>query len=82
MARDTITKMLMLEARYPGFCRQVEAMLAISIPLRSISAALQAQYGERISHTTLWKFKRESPHTGQDRIHVVKATRRAKDMSN
>jgi hypothetical protein len=52
-------KLEKLESRHPGLRRQVEAMFEAFIPLRAISAALQAQYGERISPTAIGTYKRE-----------------------
>ena len=58
MGRNKITKMQMLEARHGGICRQVDAMFEAFVSLRTISAALQAQYGESISATSIWKYRR------------------------
>jgi hypothetical protein len=58
MDRQTTTKLQMLENRYVGLCRQVDAMLETGIPLRTIAAVLEAQYGERVSHSTIWKYRR------------------------
>jgi hypothetical protein len=60
MPRQKFQKLEEFEGRHPGLVRQVEAMFEAFVPLRAISAALQAQYGERISHTSIWTYKRES----------------------
>jgi hypothetical protein len=40
-------------------CRQVEAMFKASIPMRTITAAIQAQYGESIGQNSLRAYKGE-----------------------
>ena len=46
-----------LEDRHPGFCRQLEAMFAASMPLRKIAAAIHSQYGARLSRDTLAAYR-------------------------
>jgi hypothetical protein len=59
MAGHRFSKLEEFEARHPGLCRQVEAMLKAFIPLRTIAAAIQAQYGERIGRASLSAYKGE-----------------------
>jgi len=72
MARQKFSKLEEFEGRHPGLCRQVEAMFEAFIPLRAISAALQAQYGERISHTSIWTYKREFWNVQRAQIQAQK----------
>jgi len=59
MGRQKFWKLEELEDRHPGLCGQVEAMFTAFISLRRIAAALQAQYGERISKTSIGTYKKE-----------------------
>ncbi|MFZ0961669.1 MAG: hypothetical protein WAO35_12250 [Terriglobia bacterium] len=59
MALHRFSKLEEIEDRHPGLCRQVEAMFKALIPLRTISAALQAQYGERLTPTYLREYRWE-----------------------
>jgi hypothetical protein len=58
MTKTTFSKIRSLEARHPGVFRQLSAMFDASIPLRTIAAALEAQYGERIPPACLEHFRR------------------------
>lgn len=77
MPRQRFSKLVELEGRHPGLCRQVEAMFAAFIPLRAITAALQAQYGERISHHSIWTYKREFWKVEQEQLRALKAAQTA-----
>jgi hypothetical protein len=48
-----------LEDRYPGLCRQLEAMFKAFIPVRAIARAIRAQYGESIGRSSLHAYKTE-----------------------
>ena len=48
-----------LEDRYPGLCRQLEAMFQALVPVRAISRAIRAQYGESIGWLSLRAYKAE-----------------------
>jgi len=59
MAMHRFSKLEEFEDRHPGLCRQVEAMFKGFIPLRTIAAVLQAQYGERIGPASLSTYRWE-----------------------
>ena len=67
MGRHPEPQLQRFEARHPGLRRQVDAMFEAFIPTRAISAAIWAQYGERISHTTIWTYKRKFWNVRRDR---------------
>jgi hypothetical protein len=54
-----ISKMQVFEARHPGMCDTVGAMFEVYTSVRAIAATIQAQYGERISHTSIWTYRRQ-----------------------
>ena len=58
MPRHVLAKIRSLEARHPGVFRQFTAMFDASFPVRTIAAALEAQYGERIAPACLKHFRR------------------------
>ena len=58
MPKTTLSKIRSLEARHPGVFRQLSAMFDASFPLRTIAAALEAQYGASISPACLEHFRR------------------------
>ncbi len=72
MPLHRFSKLEEFEDGHPGTCRQIEAMLKERIPVRVISAVLEAQYGEYIGPTSLrsyriecrdiWKKPRKSGH--------------------
>ena len=51
--------MQVFEARHPGLCDQVGAMFEVYTSVRAIAATIQAQYGERISHTSIWTYRKQ-----------------------
>jgi len=40
-------------------CDTVGAMFEVYTSVRAIAATIQAQYGERISHTSIWTYRRQ-----------------------
>jgi hypothetical protein len=59
MALERFCRLEAIEDRHPGLCRQVEAMFKAFIPMRTITAAIQAQYGESIGQNSLRAYKGE-----------------------
>lgn len=68
-----ISKMQILEDRHPGLIQNVDEMLGAFMTVRAISAALRTQYGERLSHTSIWTYKRQFWNVQRDRIRAAKA---------
>ncbi len=68
MGRHAATKMQIFEARHPGLCQNVDAMFEAFTPLRAVAALIQTEYGERISYTSIWKYKRQSWNVRRDQI--------------
>lgn len=73
MGRHAVTKMQIFEARHPGLCQNVDAMFEAFTPLRAVAAVIQAQYGERISYTSIWKYKRKSWNVRRDQVREMNA---------
>lgn len=73
MERHAATKMQILEARHPGLCQKVDAMFEAFTPVRAIAAMIQSEYGERISHTAVWTYKKRSWNVRRDRIQQMNA---------
>lgn len=74
MGRLGISKIDVLGARHPGLVQKVDAMFEAFIPLRAVAKAILAQYGERLSHTSLWTYKRESWNVRRDQALAREAT--------
>ncbi len=68
MARLRKSKIQILEARHPGLRLKVDAMFEAFATVRAVSAMIEAHYGERLSHTSLWTYKRRSWRPQRDRI--------------
>jgi hypothetical protein len=62
--------MQILEAQHPGLFRKVDEMLEAFATVRAVSAMIQAEYGERLSHTSIWTYKRESWRPRRDQIQA------------
>jgi hypothetical protein len=71
--RHAATRMQILEARHPGLCRKVDAMFDAFTPVRAIAAMIRSEYGERISHTAVWTYKRRFWNARRDRIQQMNA---------
>ena len=74
MGKHAISKMQILEADHPGLFQKVDGMLEAFATVRAVSAMIQADYGERLSHTSIWTYKRESWRPRRDQIQAMKAT--------
>ncbi|MGD1154564.1 MAG: hypothetical protein ABSA41_01925 [Terriglobia bacterium] len=72
VGRHAATKMQIFEARHPGLCQNVDAMFEAFTPLRAVAAVIQTQYGEHISHTSIWTYKRQSWNVRRDQIQARK----------
>jgi len=57
--RRGVSKMMTLEGRHPGICRKVHAMFDEDWPAAAIKRIIETHYGERISGSTLQRYKRE-----------------------
>ena len=73
MRRNSELGLERFEARHPGLRQQVDAMFERFMPTRAISVAILEQYGERISHTTIWTYKRNCWNERRDRDLARKA---------
>ena len=68
MKRAVLTKMQVLEARHPGICQKVHAMFDECYPPPAVKKMIETQYGERISLTTVEKYKREHWRMRHERL--------------
>jgi hypothetical protein len=74
VARPDIKKLQVLEARHPGLIQRVDAMFEAFATIKAVKAMIQAEYDERISHSTIWKYKKHSWSVRQQRALEEKAT--------
>lgn len=73
MGRHAATKMQIFEARHAGLCQKVDAMFEAFTPVRAVAAMIQTEYGERISYTSIWKYKRQSWNVRRDQVREMNA---------
>ena len=59
MGRLGVSKVNVLDTRHPGLVQKVDAMFEAFATIEAVKAMILAEYGERISHTTVWKYKRQ-----------------------
>jgi len=57
MRQRPMTKMQVLDARHPGLIEKVDAMFAELWPTADVRQVVQAHYGERLSLSSLEKYK-------------------------
>ena len=73
MGRKGVTKLHSLEARHPALCQKVDAMFAAFASTDAVTAMIRTEYGERISHTTVWKYKKQFWSVRRDREQAARA---------
>jgi len=73
MHRCSPTKLQTLEARHPGLNRKVYAMFAEFWPVAEVKQMIQSQYGERLSLSSLEKYKRKQWRAQRERIQEMSA---------
>ena len=71
--RRSVSKMQSLEAHHTGLCEKVHAMFAEDWPAAAIKRMIQTTYGERISITTLEKYKSRHWRGLRDQVQQAKA---------
>jgi hypothetical protein len=59
MGRLGVSKVQVLDTRHPGLAQRVDAMFEAFASIQAVAAMIRAEYGERVSHTTVWKYKRQ-----------------------
>jgi hypothetical protein len=59
MGRLGVSKVYVLGARHPGLVPKVDAMFEAFASIQAVAAMIRVEFGERLSHTTLWKYKRQ-----------------------
>jgi uncharacterized protein (DUF58 family) len=59
MPRLGVSKVLVLDTRHPGLIQKVEAMFEAFVSIAAVTAMIRSEYGERISYTTIRKYKRQ-----------------------
>ena len=64
------TKLKRLEARHPGLVQKVDAMFEAFASIQAVTAMIRAEYGERLSHTTVWKYKKHIWSVRRDRAQA------------
>ncbi|MGD1100917.1 MAG: hypothetical protein ABSA59_02530 [Terriglobia bacterium] len=59
MRRNPVTKLQILEARHPGLCQKVDAMFEDFWRTQDVRHMIQSQYGERLSLSSVERYKRK-----------------------
>jgi hypothetical protein len=62
-----------LEARHPGLCQRVNAMFEAFATIDAVTQMIRSEYGERLSHTTIWKYKRQCWSAERKRLQATRA---------
>ncbi len=65
--------MLTLDIRHPGLLEKVDAMFDAFLSINKVTAMIQDEYGERISHTTVWAYKTQSINSRRTRDRAARA---------
>ncbi len=73
MGRLGVSKVLVLDTRHPGLVQKVDAMFEAFASIRAVEAMIRAEYSERISHTTIWNYKRQSWNVRRERDQAARA---------
>ena len=73
MTQLGVMKVQTLGARHPGLIERVEAMFEAFATIKEVKAMILAEYGERISHSTVWKYKKQSWTPRKKRERVAQA---------
>jgi transposase len=67
----------LLEARHPGLMQKVDAMFEAFATIKAVEVMILAEYGERMSHSTIWKYKKQSWSPRKKREQVAQAAEAA-----
>jgi hypothetical protein len=73
VGRLGVSKVQVLDTRHPGLIQKVDAMFEAFASIQAVAAMIRAEYGERISHTTVWKYKREFWNVRRERDQAARA---------
>jgi len=73
VGRLGVSKVNTLDTRHPGLVRKVDAMFEAFASTDAVTAMIRAEYGERISHTTVWKYKRQFVSARRKRERAARA---------
>jgi len=71
MGRLGVSKVQALDTRHPGLVQKVDAMFEAFKSIDAVSAMIRGEYGERISHTTVWKYKKHIWNVRRDRAQAA-----------
>lgn len=63
--------MQVLDARHPGLREKVDAMLAEFWRTRDIKHMIAAHYGERLSMSSVERYKRKHWHAQRERVEPI-----------
>ena len=66
-----------IEARHPGFLQKVDAMFDAFVSIESVTAMIASEYGEHLSHTTVWKYKQQVWRARRNREQEARAAQTA-----
>ena len=73
MAKDQACKLQILSAKHPDLLQAVDAMFEAFKTIQAVEAMIRGEYGERISHTTVWNYKRQSWNVRRKRDQEARA---------
>ena len=68
-----VSKVLVLGTRHPGLVEKVDAMFDEFATIKAVEAMIQADYGERIGHSTICNYKRRFWKVQRKRERAIRA---------
>lgn len=71
--RPGVSKVLVLGTRHPGLVEKVDAMFEEFATIKAVEAMIQADYGERIGHSTICNYKRRFWKVRRKREWAIRA---------
>ncbi len=73
MARRSYSKMRVLDVRHPGLMEKVHAMFAEFWSTQQVKQMIQAQYGERLSRSSVERYKRRHWQARRELVQEMSA---------
>jgi hypothetical protein len=73
MALQAFSRIRELDARCPGLIQTIDAMFESFANIEAVTQMVRAKSGERISHTTLWRYKRQFWNVRRHRDEATRA---------
>ena len=74
MPAQGFTKLRQVDARCPGLIPTIDAMFESFANIEAVTQMVREKSGERISHTTVWRYKRQFWNARRERYRTAQAT--------